>query len=390
MSFADLSHAFRPADLSRQVNPTEVAERIRRKALIQFGRISTLSPEGENDPMHAMAIGQTGQGKTTLCLSLLRNWYANTKRTIIIIELGKKGESIELGKEFGEENVIVHIPEWLSEGFSIRSRQQYTLMTYDSAWDLLYNIQPRKINIDLGFQAYLDLYNTDRKKKKEFRQFISEFNAVIRERFMDLFPATVYIEEAKNLIPAKGHAIVQEQMDLSNNLASFIQGARGFGFNLLAATQGFNLINPEARNEFQYQFYFKVRGMDALGDPYLKYFWYSWIRKKLPKHHFFFFVDPGCYFPAGCIPRDQIPFAPQPVGLRFFVKPSTEAEGDGELGEKVWEKYKQLRNVRGVAVHLGITFGSARYWIDKHKQKEAEKIIEPSPEAGGGGENKIA
>lgn len=361
----DLSQKFQPVDLSHPRNPADRRAAVRRNALIQFGRICNLAPEGENDPMHSIAVGTTGTGKTTLMLSLIYYWYLNTHRTVFIIEVGKKGESIEFGKLFGAENVIVHIPKWIEPSFAIKSRQRFTLLTYDSALDLLYNLRPGKINIDLGFQAYLDLYSVDRNKKREFRRFVSEFNAVLRERFTDLFPCTIFIEEAKNIIPSKGHNVVAEQMDLSNNLSSFIQQSRGFGFNVAVCSQGMNMINPEARNEFQYKFIFKVKYPGALSDSYLEYFWYKWIRKRLPKHHFFFYMDPDCYFPAACIPRDKIPFAPQPVGLRYYVRPEDIVE-EKDVPLKIWEHYaKHKMSVQDISTRMGITYSKARYWVGR-------------------------
>jgi len=392
MSYQDLS-LWESPDLSGMLSsPEEKEARIRGAALSEFMRFWDLIPESENALMHAMAIGDSGTGKSSLCLAALNNWYKKYKRTIVIIDIGKKGEAIEFGKLYGAENVLVHIPAWLVDNFSIRSRQRYTPVPYESAFDFLYNIQPNKINIDLGFQAYLDL--CEQGKKKEFIRFVSEFNAVIRERFMDLYPATFYIEEAKSLIPARGHGVMDQQMALSNNISTFIQQARGFGFNLLAATQGFNLINSEARAQMAYKFFFHLRDRNAFADPYMSFKWFNFVNKRYVNksrtkhdgrkgteldfsHHFLFWKGWECYWTSAVIPKSALPFTPHPVGLKFYAKQETVKQGE-DKGERYYTKYKQLGTKADVARHFGVSYGEADYWIKKYEREHPPTEATPS------------
>jgi len=357
----DLSR-FSELDLSSTISIEEQDERIWAHADEELRKFWDLDPQSPREPIHATIVGASGSGKTVHALTALFNWYRREKRTIFVID-SPKGECIRFGKVFGRQNVIVHYPKWIENSISIR-RESYTPKPYADASELLLNLEPDRFNIDLGFNMFLESFHSVKGRKAEFKRFVTELSSGLTRAFKSLSPATIYIEEAKNILPSKGHTVVDEQLSLSERMTSLIQVARGFNFNALCVTQGLNQINNGARHEMKYKFFYYIEDPNFMASGYLADRWFNYINQQLPPFHFFFWRNSRCYFMAGAIPPERmVPFWPEPVDLVYTFTPSVNlnVDDDEKLNQKLLEAWGRYRNYADVARHTGVNYHTVRY-----------------------------
>ena len=368
----DLSK-FSEVDLSASTSQEEVDERTRAHADEELRRFWELDPKSAREAMHAVIVGGSGYGKTVHAFSALYNWYKKEKRTIFVID-SPKAESVRFGKVFGKQNVIVHYPKWVENSIRIR-RESYNPKPYADASELLLNIEPDRFNIDLGFNMFLESFHSVRGRKVEFKRFVAELSSGLQRTFKDISPATIYIEEAKNILPSKGHSVVDEQLSLSERMTSLIQVSRGYDFNALLVTQGLNQINNGARHEMKYKFFYYIEDPNFMASNYLSFRWFNYINQQLPPFHFFFWKNSRCYYPVGAIPPDKVvPFWPEPVDLVYTFTPSVNlnVDDDEKLDQKLLEAWNKYKNYADASRYTGINYHTARYRLQRLIQEKAE------------------
>lgn len=201
---------------------------------------------------HLLEIGQTGRGKTQGLYYILDGIIAkNPNEKIVWVDTGKTSELLTLAR-FKPLHLL--IPEGCDIEINPRGElpngiTRTYITSHSDAWD---NLDSDAINV-ISVSRFI-------RRHAPYARVISKLFQALIDYAYDYHlpvPLAVFIDEAQFVMPSKAVAYNTQHLRAGLDVAAALFTLRSLQVRFVAATQGWNLINPPGRMSFPWFF---IRG----------------------------------------------------------------------------------------------------------------------------------